>query len=279
MALLGFVDNFIAVIAQSVSLWQFLTARFALAIPLVVGLALLGVGTLRPRRLWAVGLRSVLVASGIMCYFAALAVMPIAQALAGLFTSPIFVLILSAALLRRRIGPWRIAAVALGFVGTLIVLGLGQAWPGPVMLLPVLGGALYACGSLVTRELCAEEDTLAMLAGIWVTQATLGGAMLVWLNLFPAAEITFLTRPWTWPMAEALPYVALQAAVSVAGVFLLIRAYQWGEASQVSALEYTIMIFGPAFAFLLFGTPITGQMALGILLIMAAGVIIAVRSA
>ncbi|MEO0390269.1 MAG: DMT family transporter [Pseudomonadota bacterium] len=278
MALLGFVDNFIATIAETISLWQFLSVRFVLAAPLVLLLAIAGLGSLRPKRLWAVALRSLLVGSGVMCYFAALAVMPIAQALAGLFTSPIFVLILSAAFLRRRIGPWRIAAVALGFAGTLIVLGVGQDWPGPVMLLPVAGGLLYACGSIATRELCAEESTLVMLLGILATQLIIGTVMLSVLAVADPASITFLTRPWTWPMTEALPYVALQAVISVAGVFLLIRAYQWGEASQVSALEYTIMIFGPAFAYLLFGVPITGVMLLGIALIMAAGVIIALRS-
>jgi drug/metabolite transporter (DMT)-like permease len=62
------------------------------------------------------------------------------------------------------------------------------------------------------------------------------------------------------------------------GVFLLIRAYQWGEASQVSVLEYSIMIFGPFFAWLFMGQSITLMMMAGIALIMVAGGIIAVRS-
>lgn len=279
MALLGFVDNFIAPISEVVSLWQFLLVRCVFALPLVVLLSWLGLGGLRAQRLWAVALRSVLVASGIMCYFAALAVMPIAQALAGLFTSPIFVLVLSWAALGRRIGPWRIAAVALGFTGTLVVLGFGGGLPGAIMLLPVAGGLLYAVGSIATRELCAEESTLVMLMGILLTQAVIGSVMLALLTTIHPGGDTFLSRSWTWPMTEVMPYVVLQAVLSVAGVFLLIRAYQWGEASQVSALEYTIMIFGPTFAYLLFGAPITGTMLIGIGLIMAAGVIIALRSA
>ena len=79
-------------------------------------------------------------------------------------------------------------------------------------------------------------------------------------------------------MTDAQPYLLLQAVGSVAGVSLLNRAYQLGDASHVAVFEYTIMIFGPAFAFLLFGVPITGTMLVGIGLIMAAGVTIAVRS-
>ena len=48
--------------------------------------------------------------------------MPIAQALDGLFTSPIFVLLILALLLKQHIGPWGIAAVLLGFAGILCVL-------------------------------------------------------------------------------------------------------------------------------------------------------------
>ena len=66
-----------------------------------------------------------------------------------------------------------------------------------------------------------------------------------------------LLRGLVWPIETVFPYIAMQAVISVAGVFLLIRAYQWGEASQVSVLEYSIMIFGPFFAWLLMGQSIT----------------------
>lgn len=282
MALLGFVDNFVPRIAQDVSVWQFLAVRSVMALALVALLARLGLGTLWPQRWWAVTLRSLLIAVGMMFYFGSLAFMPIAQSLAGLFTAPIFVLLMTVAVLRERIGPWRVVAVAVGFTGILLVLGIRDGVPGAIMLMPVAGGLFYATGSLVTRILCAEESTLSMLAGIMALQGIIGAAVLVGLAVIapvvPEGAAGFLLRGWVWPIAGVFPYIVLQAVMSVAGVFFLIRAYQWGEASQVSVLEYAIMIFGPFFGWLMLGQVITPVMMLGIGLIVLAGGIIALRS-
>ena len=282
MALLGFVDNYVATIATEVSVWQFLTVRMVMAVAFIAVLSWAGLGTMKPIRWWAVGLRSGLVAVGMLLYFGSLAFMPIAQSLAGLFTSPIFVLLMTVLVLKQKIGPWRIIAVAIGFSGILLVLGVQDGAPGWIMLMPVAGGFFYAMGSLATRLLCAEESTLSMLAGIMTSQAILGIIALitlaVWNPEVPDGAAGFLLRGWVWPIPSIFPYIALQAFVSVAGVFLLIRAYQWGEASQVSVLEYSIMIFGPFFGWLLMGQIITPTMIAGIALIMVAGGIIAVRS-
>ncbi len=282
MVLLGFVDNYVATIAEAISVWQFLTVRAMMAVLLVWVLSMFGLGTLRPRRLWAVAVRSLLIAIGMMMYFGSLAFMPIAQSLAGLFTSPIFVLLMTVVVLKQKIGPWRILAVAVGFAGILLVLGLQQGAPRWIMLMPVAGGFFYAIGSLATRILCAEESTLSMLAGIMSMQWVIGVCALVGLSIWapavPEGADGFLLRGWVWPIASVFPYIVLQAVISVFGVFLLIRAYQWGEASQVSVLEYSIMIFGPFFGWLLMGQIITPTMIAGIFLIMIAGGIIAVRS-
>ena len=253
-----------------------------MAIPLICLMSMMGLGTMRPKRFWAVAVRSLLTATGLMLYFGSLAFMPIAQSLAGLFTSPIFVLLISAFVLKQTIGKWRVIAVAVGFSGILLVLGVQDGAPGWIMMMPVAGGLIYATGSMATRILCSEESTISMLAGIMIVQFIIGTLALVGLTLWspvvPAGADGFLLRGLVWPIETVFPYIAMQAVISVAGVFLLIRAYQWGEASQVSVLEYSIMIFGPFFAWLLMGQSITPTMMAGIALIMIAGGIIAVRS-
>ncbi len=248
MVLLGFVDNYVATIAAEISVWQFLTVRAMMAVPFIWVLSMLGFGTMRPQRLWAVSVRSVLIAVGMLLYFGSLAFMPIAQSLAGLFTSPIFVLLMTVVVLKQKIGPWRVFAVVIGFTGILLVLGLQQGAPGWIMLMPVAGGFFYAMGSLTTRILCTEESTISMLAGIMSMQALIGVCVLIGLSIWsptvPEGADGFLLRGWVWPITSVFPYIVLQAFISVFGVFLLIRAYQWGEASQVSVLEYSIMIFG-----------------------------------
>ena len=282
MAVIGAIDIYVAVIAETISVWQFLVARMVLAVPVVVALSWLGLGSLRPLRFRAVAVRSCFVACGMFCYFGALAFMPIAMALAGLFTSPIFVLLITAFVLRQKIGPWRILAVAVGFAGILVVLGPSGGDLGWVLALPVLGGVLYACGVVATRALCEGESTLTLLIGIFLAQGVLGSAVLVGITILQPqvgeGGMAFLTRGWIWPIGNALPFLLVQVFGSVVGVGLLNRAYQLGEASHVAVFEYSIMVFGPFFGWWLLGQPVTSMQGLGIVMIVLAGVIIAIRS-
>jgi drug/metabolite transporter (DMT)-like permease len=282
MAVIGVIDNFIVRLADEIGLWQFHFVRALLALPMVAGLSLLKLGTLRPARVWAVALRSLLVAVAMLFYFTALAILPIAQALAGLFTSPIFILLITGLAMGQRVGPWRVLAVAVGFTGILFVL---QPDPGNFdwhILIPVTGGFFYALGAIATRSLCAGESTVAMLAGMWIALGAMGAIGLVVLMVVPMTPLPgpdgFVARGWVWPMWQAAPWVVLQAVGSVTGVFLIIRAYQLGEPSYVAVFEYSVMIFGPLFAWVAFGLPVGPWQMVGIGLIIAAGAIIAVRS-
>ncbi|MCE8009435.1 DMT family transporter [Aestuariivita sp.] len=282
MLIIGGIDNVIVLVAQEIGLWQFHFTRALTALPMVIVLSLIGLGTLWPRRWWAVALRSGLVALSMLFYFSALALMPIAQALAGLFTSPIFILIITVLVLGQPIGRWRILAVALGFLGILMVLQVDPRTFSWLTVLPVAGGFFYALGAISTRTFCAGESTVSMLAGLLVMLGSLGALGLLTLHLWPmesaAGPAGFVTRGWVWPMPQASPFVLLQAVGSVAGVFMIIKAYQLGEPSYVAVFEYSVMIFGPLYAFVLFGQTLSiGQLA-GIALIMLAGMVIALRA-
>jgi drug/metabolite transporter (DMT)-like permease len=282
MAVIGVIDNFIAPLSRHIGLWQFHLMRATIAWPLVAVLPLLGLGGLMPIRFWAVALRSLLVGISMLFYFSALAMMPIAQALAGLFTSPIFILLISAGLMGQRVGIWRISAVAVGFIGIMLVLQPNPSDFDLTVLIPVCAGFFYALGAIATRRLCVGESTVALLAGMWVTLGLLGAVGTVTLMIFPiwqpGEEVQFFTRPWVWPMWDALPLILLQAIGSVCGVFMIIKAYQLGEPSYVSVFEYSVMIFGPLFAWFAFGQPVGGWQVLGIIFIASAGIIIALRS-
>jgi drug/metabolite transporter (DMT)-like permease len=283
MLVIGLIDNFIARMATHVGLWQFLFMRMCLSLPVLVLASRAGAGVLSALSWPKVIARSVLVAIAMMLYFAALAFVTIGEALAGLFTSPIFILLISVIFLRHRIGVWRVLAVGLGFCGVLMVLQPGGAGFSWLSLMPVLGGLFYALGNLATRHWCSRESTLVMLAGIFTMQGLIGGAVMLVLALaapnVPAGADGFVLRGWTWPLNAAVwPILAMQVFGALFGIFCAIRAYQWGEASQVSVFEYSIMIFGPAFGFLLFGQTLGWAQLAGIGLIFAAGGIIALRS-
>ncbi len=281
MAIIGVIDNFVIRLAETIGLWQFHLCRAMLMLPLIACLSLLGLGGLRPRRYGVVALRSVLITLAMLFYFSALALMPIAQALAGLFTSPIFVLLISALFLKQHIGPWRIVAVLLGFAGILCVLQPDLQAFDVKTLLPVAGGFFYALSAVVTRTHCANESTVALLAAMVVTLGLAGGVGLIWLALAPVSVPVgpdgFAMRGWVWPIQQALPWVVVQAVGSTIAVFMLIKAYQLGEPSYVAVFEYSVMIFGPLFAWVAFGQVVGVMQIIGIGMIATAGALLGWR--
>ena len=164
----------------------------------------------------------------------------------------------------------------LGFLGTMLVLQPNATDFDASVLLPVAGGFFYALSALTTRRLCADESTVSLLAFMMLTLGAMG--LVGTFVLLGSDSATFAARPWVWPMWDAVPWVAIQAVGSVIGVFMIIKAYQLGEPSYVSIFEYSIMIFGPAYALVLFGVPVGPTQIAGTLLIAFSGALIAWRS-
>jgi len=282
MLIVGVIDNYVAVLAVHGGLWQFHFMRTLMALPVFAAISMMGFARLRPRKFGPVFLRSILMASAMVLYFGCLAFMPLAQVLAGLFTSPIFVMLLSVLFLGQRIGVWRIIAVVIGFTGSILVLQPDLANLSILIFLPVLAGFLYGCSSLITRVLCAEEDTVTLLFGFFVVLGSFGGMGLVLLGLFPQDVPTgadgFILRGWVTPNATFLTWTAVQAFGSIIAIGCLIRAYQLADASFVSVFEYSVMIFGPLAAYFLFGQIMNSVALIGVGMIVIAGVIIALRA-
>lgn len=282
MAVIGVIDNVVPVLAQQVGVWQFFIMRTALSVPMIALLAVLGMGAMAPRRWGAVALRSLLAGISMVFYFIAVGLMPIAQAIAGLFTSPVFIILISVLFMGLRIGRFRVIAILLGFSGTLFVLQPDPQDFDWMILVPVAGGFFYALSVIATRSLCEGESTLSMLLGMLLAQAFLGilalAGLAVWpLEVLPGAD-GFVTRQWVWPVWEIAPWVVVHAVGSLVGVFLLIKAYQLGEASFVAVFEYSVMIVGPGVAWLVYGQVVDGWQIFGIGLIILAGAVITVRS-
>lgn len=280
---IGFTDNFVAVIAGEAGLWQFHFSRTVMAMVLLLALVPVMGLRLRPRSWRAVVARSAIHGIGILIYFGALAFLPVAIVAAGLFTAPIFVLLISWLAYGQHIGPFRIAAVALGFLGVILVLG-PSALSGASLaaVLPVAAGLMYAMGNIATRRWCAGESAETLLAGFFVALGVLGalGMAVLWLLPLPVPEGAdgFLLRGMVWPSGVFLWWTFVQAAGSLLGVGLMIRAYQIADAGRVSVLEYVILPASAFWTWAIWGDTLSGMAWAGMALIVAAGMLIALRA-
>lgn len=275
MAIIGLTDNFILYIAQDAGLWQFHAVRSAMALGLLVALALFARRHIRPKRMGPVIGRSVFFAASMLVYFGSIPLMPIALVVAGLFTAPAFILIFSTLLFDVRPGPIRILAVGLGFAGVLLILNPGGDAFSLALLLPIVGGALYAMSSLTARHWCADESTESLLATFYVA---IGIAGVIGAASFGPSE-TFAARGWVSPSPAFLFWCFVQAATSILAVGMLTRAYQMGEPTFLAIYEYSLLIFVSIWAFFLHGQTVSPQEILGMIIIAVSGAIISIRSA
>ncbi|MEH6772807.1 MAG: DMT family transporter [Cereibacter changlensis] len=281
--LIGFTDNYVRVIAAEAGLWQFHLTRSVMALTLL-GLLVLPLRLrLRPVNPRAVLARSAIHGAAMLIYFGALAFLPVAQVAAGLFTAPIFVLLISRFAYGHHIGPVRIVAVGVGFLGVLMVLGPSAAGEASLAaLLPVLAGLFYAMGNIATREWCPEESAETLLAGFFAALGVLGALGVLLLTLAPLAApegaAGFLQRGWVWPSQGFWLWTFVQAAGSLLGVGMMIRAYQVAAASRVSVFEYVILPASALWGWLLWGEVLTPMAMLGMVLIAGAGGMIALRA-
>lgn len=282
-SVIAFTDNYVRVIAEDAGLWQFHATRTAMAVVLLALLAVpLGL-RLRPRRFGAVFARSAIHGAAMLIYFGALAFLPVAQVAAGLFTAPIFVLLIQRFGYGQPISGLQMLAVAVGFAGVVMVLG-PEAMSGAsfAALLPVIAGALYALGNIATREWCAGETAETLVAGFFGMLGVLGLIGMAVLTLAPLAVPVgaegFLQRGPVWPTGSFLWWTFVQAAGSLLGVGMIIKAYQIAEASRVSVFEYVILPASAAWGFVIWGEMLTWLAVGGMALIALAGVLIARQS-
>jgi drug/metabolite transporter (DMT)-like permease len=277
---IAFTDNYVRVIARDAGLWQFHATRTLMAFTILALVAVpLGL-RLWPKRPRAVLARSAIHGAAMVIYFGALAFLPVAQVAAGLFTAPIFVLLIQRFLYGQAITGLQVLAVFVGFAGVVLVLG-PEAMAGATLaaLLPVIAGALYAMGNIATQRWCAGESAESVVAGFFGMLGVIGlvGMGVLWVFPLPVPEGAegFLQRGPVWPTGEFLWWTFVQAAGSLLGVGMIVKAYQIAEASRVSVFEYVILPASAAWGLILWDETLTWMAISGMGLIVVAGVLIA----
>ncbi len=202
-----------------------------------------------------------------ICFFGALAVLPLADTLALSFISPLLVTLLSPWLLGEKVGWRRRLAVGLGFVGVLIIVRPGFQEVSFGSLLALGSGCSFAFYVIATKKLAGTAPPLVTLT----YTALLGNVVLSGVMLAGGEGV------WIWPDTEAWAMMAGIGAIAVVGHFLLIRSYDFAEASLLAPFYYSEMIMSATLGYLVFGDFPDSWTWAGIAIIVASGVYIALR--
>lgn len=270
-AILSFIDNFVGRVAEEAAIWQFQVVRALIAVPLLLVFGRATGQKVRPVKLRKTALRSLTVSAGLLIYFAALGVLPVAQAGAGLFSAPIWVLLFSALLFSVRITLLQVVAILAGFTGVLMLLQPDPETLSMLSLLPLAAGLFYGLGMLLTPYLCAEESPVALAIGIFIAIGSISAVMLIYFSLFPVVQPTFLTGGWVPPTPRFVWLTAFQAVGAVIAVTCIAEAYRIGTPAYVAVFEYSFLIFASLWAFMLWGLVTNALAMFGIAVILVSG--------
>lgn len=190
--------------------------------------------------------------------------MPLAETTALIFMSPLIVTLLAGPVLGEKIGALRWAAAVGGFIGVLLIArpGSGLSVEGVVF---ALGAALvYAAYQIQTRQLSGSENPVTML----------------FYTAMIGTLVMSLALPWVWSgTVPGLVDGALIASLGVlggVGHYLLILAFREAPASLLSPMLYAQLVIATLVGALLFGHLPDLPALVGILVISAAGVVIAI---
>jgi drug/metabolite transporter (DMT)-like permease len=254
-------DVAIKFLSGGYALHQVILIRAFVAMVFILGfIALSGTGfrqliTRRPRTHL---LRVAIIMVSNVTFFIGLAAMPLADAVAVAFISPIAVTLLSVVFLRETVGPRRWMAVTLGMVGVLIMLRPGAGVIQPAAVLVLISAILYAAGNLLSRQMGGTESTMTLSFYVACGFIVVSSAMGLWAGDGHLASDDplwgFLFRPWIWPPIADWPiFLATGFAVSVGGM-MVTQAYRTTEAGLVAPFEYVGMPAAIIWGAVVFGT-------------------------
>ncbi|MDG4721487.1 MULTISPECIES: DMT family transporter [Thalassospira] len=208
-------------------------------LPMVPWLIGNGIGGLKTERFKLHFLRGALGFGAMSCLFTALAITPAAQVIAINFTLPILTTVLAAIIVRETVRARRWSAIAIGFVGAMIIIRpFGQDFETGAIL--ALLATLFMAAAMTTVKMLSRTESANAIV-TWM------GLVMTPLSLPPA--IYFWETPSLWQL-----FILLLIAVSgTAGQQLLVRAYRTADQSYVMIFDFLRLPFVAAMAFVMFG--------------------------
>ena len=157
-------------------------------------------------------------------WFFALTLIPIGQVVAIEFTMPIWTAILAAGFLGERMTVWKVAAIALGIIGVIVIVrpATGEINPGQMIALGAAVG--FGISMALVKSLTRTESALAIIFWMLVVQSAAG--------FFPTLYV------WVWPSAHAWGWMVVIAVCGTFSHYCLASAMRYADATVVVPMDF-----------------------------------------
>lgn len=224
-----------------------------------------GIGqAVRSRYPWLQVGRGVLLALEICVAVLAFSTLGLVESHAIFAVYPLLIAALSGPVLGERVGWRRWTAIAIGFVGVLVILQPGQGAFSPLALIALGAALMFALYGLLTRYVGQHDTSLVSL--FWTGTA--------------GAVVMTLTGVWFWePMrGPDWGWMAVLCCTGILGHWLMIRAYEVAEASAVQPFAYLQLVFASTVGVVVFDETLRSNVIIGAVIVVGAGVFTLLRA-
>jgi len=210
-------------------------------------------------------LRAMVGLSAMSIFFYAYSQMPLANVVAIGFAAPLFVTALSVPLLGERVGPRRWSAVAVGFLGVLVMVRPDRDVFEGVAWLALAGTVFYALAMIFVRRLSRTETSMAIVFYFTLACTLVSGAAL----------------PFVWTTPDTLGWALLIAVGLLGGLaqLTMTTAFRLAEASVVAPFDYSAMVWTAMIGYLFWQEVPGPHIWLGVAIVGGSGLYIVQREA
>jgi drug/metabolite transporter (DMT)-like permease len=201
--------------------------------------------------------RSTLLLTSTILNFIALRYLQLDEVLAILFSTPFIVAVMAGPMLGEWVGWRRWSAIAVGFVGILVITRPGIGQMHFAMLLSLLSAFAYSLYLISTRFLAGSDSS---------------ETTLFYSNLVGAAVMSLIVPfVWTTPSLSIVVLMIVMGSLATVGHYLLIVAHRMAPASALSPFTYTQLVWVVTLGFLVFGDLPTVWTLAGSVIVIASG--------
>jgi drug/metabolite transporter (DMT)-like permease len=157
-------------------------------------------------------------------WFFALTLIPIGQVVAIEFTMPIWTALLAASFLGERITLYKLAAIALGLIGVVVIVRPDTGAVNPGQLIALVAAMGFGISIALVKSLTRTEATVSIIFWMLVVQFCAG--------LLPSLYV------WTWPSAAIWGWIVVIGFCGTFSHFCMARAMLYADATIVVPMDF-----------------------------------------
>lgn len=227
-------------------------------------------------------IRSTFFFIGFMSFYISLSLMPLAEATAIFFISPLFITLLSWFFLKYQVGLYRIVAIIIGFIGTALIVKPSTTNFEWAYLLPIVSALTYAISMMIAKHTRDKDTVFQQTIHMYLGSMFYGLLMLLVVNWFGLSfdgvkGLEYVFRAWSFTDATILLAIMTVSVVGTIGVLCLISAYRIAQPPIIAPFEYSLLVVSIIMGYVAFGEVPDGYSIVGMIMIVMCGMVIFIR--